>query len=216
MRRIRQHLSFANVASAIALFVAVSGGTAVALTGSNTVQTDDIGPGAQVQAADVAANAVNGSDVVDNALAGADINESSLTGNTKKLVWTSAASGNPSPTPIATVGPYTIKAKCVGNGIDVKAFLFANGPAGSSDSMWGLTRNDNTDLGTRSLTWSIAANADSTIGQVASGPSSGDFSRISGTQMLRSGSTLVEVNFHGVADDGANTCRFYGAATVGT
>jgi hypothetical protein len=37
MRRIRRHLTFANVASAIALFVAISGGTAVALSGSNTV-----------------------------------------------------------------------------------------------------------------------------------------------------------------------------------
>jgi hypothetical protein len=58
MRRIRPHLTFANVASAIALFVAISGGTALALNGSNTVQSDDIGPGAQVKAADIAANAV--------------------------------------------------------------------------------------------------------------------------------------------------------------
>jgi hypothetical protein len=42
MRRIRRHLTFANVASAIALFVALTGGTAVALSGSNTVFTDDI------------------------------------------------------------------------------------------------------------------------------------------------------------------------------
>ena len=34
MRHIRRHLTFANVASAIALFVAVGGGTAVALSGS--------------------------------------------------------------------------------------------------------------------------------------------------------------------------------------
>ena len=61
----------------IALFVAL-GGTASGLTGSNTVQSDDLGPGAQVTAPDVAANAVNGTDVVDNSVTGADVNEASL------------------------------------------------------------------------------------------------------------------------------------------
>ena len=36
------------------------------------MQSDDLGPGAQVTAPDVAANAVNGSDVVNNSLTGAD------------------------------------------------------------------------------------------------------------------------------------------------
>jgi hypothetical protein len=78
MRRIRDHLTYANVMATIAVFLVLSGGTAVALSGTDTVQSDDLGPGAQVKAPDVAANAVNGSDVVDNSLAGADVNESSL------------------------------------------------------------------------------------------------------------------------------------------
>jgi hypothetical protein len=41
-RRIRQHLTYANVLSSLALFLVLSGGTAVALTGSNTVFSDDI------------------------------------------------------------------------------------------------------------------------------------------------------------------------------
>jgi hypothetical protein len=53
MRRIRKHLTFANVASAIALFVALGGGTAVALSGSNTVFSDDIVNG-QVKPQDLA------------------------------------------------------------------------------------------------------------------------------------------------------------------
>jgi hypothetical protein len=53
MRRIRRHLTFANVASAIALFVAISGGTAVALSGTNTVFSDDIVDG-QVKSPDLA------------------------------------------------------------------------------------------------------------------------------------------------------------------
>jgi hypothetical protein len=63
MEGIRRHLSFANVASAIALFVALGGGTAVALNGSNRVQSDDLGPGAQVKAPDVADNAVDSADI---------------------------------------------------------------------------------------------------------------------------------------------------------
>ena len=77
-QRLRSHLSFANVVSVIALFVAIGGGSAVALSGSNTVQSDDLGPGAQVKAADVAANAVNSGKVVDGSLTAADANTTSL------------------------------------------------------------------------------------------------------------------------------------------
>jgi hypothetical protein len=73
MRRIRPHLTYANVMATIAVFIAISGGTAVALNGANTVQSDDLGPGAQVRAADVADNAVNSADVANESLTGADI-----------------------------------------------------------------------------------------------------------------------------------------------
>jgi hypothetical protein len=78
MRRIRSHLTYANVMATIAVFLVLSGGTAVALSGTDTVQSDDLGPGSQVKAPDVAANAVNGSDVVDNSIASADIQNFSL------------------------------------------------------------------------------------------------------------------------------------------
>ena len=78
MRPIRRHLSYANVMVTILAFIVLTGGTAVALTGSNTVQSDDLGPGAQVKAPDVAANAVNGSDIVNGSIAGADIAASAL------------------------------------------------------------------------------------------------------------------------------------------
>ena len=42
MRRIRSHLTYANLLSSLALFLVLTGGTAVALTGSNTVFSDDI------------------------------------------------------------------------------------------------------------------------------------------------------------------------------
>ena len=78
MRLVRQHLTFANVASALALFIAISGGTAVALNGADTVQSDDLGPGSQVKQADVADNAATGADVVNFDLTGADIANGSL------------------------------------------------------------------------------------------------------------------------------------------
>jgi hypothetical protein len=80
-----------NIVGYIALFLVLTGGTAYALDGSNTVfsddivdgqvQTADLGRGAvtspkihdgQVQHADLAANAVAGDVVQDGSLAGAD------------------------------------------------------------------------------------------------------------------------------------------------
>jgi hypothetical protein len=78
MRRIRRQLTYANVMVTLLAFIVLTGGTAVALNGANTVQSDDLGPGAQVQAADVADNAVNGADVVNGSMAGADIAPSAL------------------------------------------------------------------------------------------------------------------------------------------
>src|SRR6185295_6510583 len=77
MRRIRKHLTYANVMATIAGFIAISGGTAGALNGANTVQSDDLGPGAQVKQADIADNAVNSADVVNESLTGADIKNQS-------------------------------------------------------------------------------------------------------------------------------------------
>jgi hypothetical protein len=77
MRRVRSQLTYANVVATLALFIALGGGTAAALSGSNTVQSDDLGPGAQVRAPDVADNAVGSPDVINNSLTGADIKNKS-------------------------------------------------------------------------------------------------------------------------------------------
>jgi hypothetical protein len=93
MRRIRRHLSFANVASGIALFVALSGGTAVALQGMNTVDSGDIindevrspdvrndnlGPGGGLQAVDLRQGSVGTSEAANNSLTGTDVDEATL------------------------------------------------------------------------------------------------------------------------------------------
>jgi hypothetical protein len=77
MRRIRDHLTYANVMATIAVFLVLSGGTAVALNGTNTVQSDDLGPGAQVKAPDVAAGAVGSAAVINESLTGQDIKNQS-------------------------------------------------------------------------------------------------------------------------------------------
>ena len=53
MRRIRDRLTYANVISTIALFLVLTGGTAVALNGANTVFSDDIVNG-EVKSPDLA------------------------------------------------------------------------------------------------------------------------------------------------------------------
>jgi hypothetical protein len=74
-KRVRQHLQ-ANVVGYIALFFAMSLGTAWAIE-KNEVKSKHIGKG-QVKATDLAANSVDGSKVVDDSLKGADVDESSL------------------------------------------------------------------------------------------------------------------------------------------
>ena len=82
MRRLRSRLTYANVMSTIAVFLALTGGTAFALSGSNTVFSDDITDN-QVRSSDVRNDTLTGGglaspDIRPNALRGSDINESSL------------------------------------------------------------------------------------------------------------------------------------------
>jgi hypothetical protein len=71
-QRIRSHLTYANVIATVALFLVLTGGTAVALNGSNTVFSDDIVNG-EVKAADIGSNAVGSGKIVDGGVQGVDI-----------------------------------------------------------------------------------------------------------------------------------------------
>jgi hypothetical protein len=71
-QRIRAHLTYANVMATIAVFLVLTGGTAVALNGSNTVFSDDIVNG-EVKAADIGSNAVGSGKIVDGGVQGVDI-----------------------------------------------------------------------------------------------------------------------------------------------
>ena len=107
MRSIGRHLRFSNVAAALALLIALSGGAYAAngpLAGTNTVgsrdiineevKSPDIGPGqvrsgdvaddstgSALTGADIAANALDAGDIADtSSLGSAEINEASLRG----------------------------------------------------------------------------------------------------------------------------------------
>src|SRR5690348_10694751 len=74
---IRSHLTYANVTTTILLFLVLGSGGAYALTGSNTVFSDDLANG-QVKTADLADNAVNTAKVGDRTLKGIDLHARSV------------------------------------------------------------------------------------------------------------------------------------------
>jgi hypothetical protein len=73
-QRIRSHLTYANVMATIAVFLVLSGGTAVALTGSNTVFSDDIVNG-EVKVADIGQGAVATDEIANGQVQAADIGD---------------------------------------------------------------------------------------------------------------------------------------------
>ena len=73
-QRLRSKLTYSNVMVTILAFLVLGGG-AYALSGSNTVQSDDLGPGAQVKAADVAANAINSANIQNGQVSVRDTNK---------------------------------------------------------------------------------------------------------------------------------------------
>jgi hypothetical protein len=229
-QRLRSHLTYANVMVTILAFILLGGGTALAsyVISSNS----QVGPGTisghkppTGKHANIIGGSVNGTDVAENSLGGADINESSVTGNARALVYNADADFGQPPNPpktIATVGPYAIKGQCVFvDGSPQKNFvkLYARGPAGTADYMFGQTEGDSSDQGLHSNGLAIPATADTLIAQTAEDFSVNSYSRIVGTAFLKSDTgTLVQVQFNAVADSRPfpPTCLIYGTATRAT
>jgi hypothetical protein len=228
MRRIREHLTYSNVMVTILAFIVLTGGTAVALSGTNTVFTDDItndnvpasggNPAGGLVAADLRPGSVGSSEVADNSLTGADVNESALAGviRGRKLNKT-LTRGAATFTKLATVGPYDINGRCLAVGVSgTRVRISAKGPAGTAEAMFNSTVG-NSDDGTEGRGVVIPANVDTEF--ASSRTIEGEtFVRIGGTAMLISGGNLVQVDFHGVADNrtGSTRCLVYGTATMGT
>jgi hypothetical protein len=232
MRRIRSHLTYANVMATIAVFLVLGGGTALAayVVSSNS----QIGPGTVSghkpptgKHANIIGGSITAQDVANNGLGGQVIAEPTLTGNAQKLIF-HAATG-PIPTEIATVGPYAIKAACEEPSPAHWALtLYVNGPAGTASYTYLDSVNDNgiddPTGGFRSDTRPIPANQDDPIFGIYADtsyqtPPNGNFHHAAGTVMLRSGSVLVQVDFDVVVDatdQGPNGCNLLGTATRAT
>jgi hypothetical protein len=220
---VSSHLTYANVMATIAVFLVLGGGTAMAAyvvssnnqIGPNTVSGHKPPSGDH---SNVISGSLNGKDVANDGLGGAQVLERSLTGNVRKLLFpTTSASAPPTLTTLATVGPYAIKGACVAGLGSVFFELVANGPAGTADWMLNETDNDITDDGSRSDGLLIPANTDTRILDTSEYQFH-HYTRASGTAMLKTGSTLVEVDFDAVADYRSfpGNCFMYGTATSAT
>jgi hypothetical protein len=139
-------------------------------------------------------------------------------GSVKKLIY-EAPIGS-AKTNIATVGPYTIKASClVGDAPDDTALqVYANGPAGTFDYRSTSVVNDTDFIAPHLGRQSIPAATDTEIVFPTTDAPEPSKVRVEGTVMLKSGSSLVQVDFNGVAlsPPSGKNCYLYGTATMGT
>jgi hypothetical protein len=228
-QRLHSHLTYANVMVTVLAFIVLGGGTALAafVVSSNSQIAPHTIYGHKAPAGknkNIVAGSVNGQDVAANSLTGANVLESSLTGNVRTLIYNANASPFPGPiTPIATVGPYTLKGSCQTNNDPTSPntvfSLYANGPQSAADWMYSQTRNDTSAGGTRSNGFFTTANTDTLILTVED--QLGTYTRAGGTAMLKtlgSPPVLVEVEFNAVALDSSppRSCFLYGTATRAT
>jgi hypothetical protein len=114
-----RHLTYANIASTLALVVALgSGGAFAAGLAKNSVGSAQLKPGA-VKAADLAKNSVTGKAVKKDALTGKDIKESTLgtvpsAAKVDTLRRASATAAVGGTAPLVTRAPFTLSLQCAG------------------------------------------------------------------------------------------------------
>jgi hypothetical protein len=220
MKRVHKHLGYANLAATLALFLGLSGGTALAayLVASNA----DIGPdtiaGHNPPTGDhsnLIAGSINEPDVKAKSLTDKSISERTLTGDALKIAYIDQDAG--ATKTIASIGGYTIKNQCTYADRKVVAHIYANGPQGTANWMAGRTENDAADLGTDSRGVWLQASTDTELMSVDA--ADGQYDRLAGTLMLNSGlagPTLVQVNFNVIANGVAGSCFIVGTATRAT
>jgi hypothetical protein len=221
--KLRSRLTFANVTAALALFLTLSGGTAIALSGTNSVNSADIKNGA-VQTEDLAdgavsrsqlhKNAVVSSRVADNSLTGADINEATLDTSAKTLRY-SADEAPGGDHRVASVGPYVLRASCTTtptNGI--ASYLTAKGPAGHVTASY--LEGDGAIEPVPHLRSSALTSGGLLVGSEADNNSPVDL--VGGTIAIDSGSTVVTIVFASSTkyNGGSGHCSIHGTATLGT
>src|SRR5918995_213326 len=146
---------------------------------------------------------VDAANVQPNSLTGGQINESSLRGVTRKLIW-NAAAGAPQAV-IARVGPYTFKGECaVSTGAQV--LLRVGSFTGTEDLSAIVATNDAAPI--IETAGKVLSGSDVTL--VGVGTESPNYKRLASTIMLRSASTLIQVDINAVADARATgSCFIY-------
>jgi hypothetical protein len=145
MGRARSKLSFANVTSAVALFLALGGGSAIALQGTNTVESNDI-IAKNVKTSDLALDAVNSSRIADGGVADADLAEAV---RPRPLTFKFSETDNQQRTVVA-IGDMTLRATCSqatnpAGRADLRVTIESDGVGGLLDEA-SVGRNGSTDF----------------------------------------------------------------------
>jgi hypothetical protein len=199
----------AMIVALIALFVAL-GGSAAALSGSDTVQSDDLGPGAQVAAADIQTGAVRSAQILDHSVKGVDIAANS--------VPASAFTTNVGRVNDIRLGSAvdTDRSQLVGENLQIYAQCFTPAAGGSK-----RVEFTNRSPGTATLNWffgdgsTVAANG-VFLGPADSGSQSRSFNfsngRIEGQFIFSTPGEMITVNLH--AFDAGNRCEIHGTAQI--
>jgi hypothetical protein len=201
----------AMVVALIALFVALSG-TAAGLAGSDTVQSDDLGPGAQVAAADIQTGAVRSAQILDHSVKGMDIAANSVpasalttnVGRVNDIRLGSAVDSDPRSLDVSD--DLTMFTRCVTPGgiVEGKYVGFVNRSQATATLNWFFSNGS-----------TVAANG-VFLGPFNSGTQARtfDFSnrRIEGQFIFSTPGEMITVNLH--AFDAGNRCEIHGTAQI--
>jgi hypothetical protein len=220
MRRIRRP-SHATVVAYVALFVALTGGTAAALSGSNTVFTDDIAndtqpagggnPAGGLVAADLRPSSVGSSEVLNNGLALSDLN---ATSRPHKLEFSAPIGSN---TPIATVGHLGVRGTCSGGAQPVLTIYLRNLATQTGTMNALLTSQTGSDgpVSLYTVGQFVGAGVEITLDnsdQFTQYLAAGSFNRVEGQVVFQTPGRVTTIDFH--AFTGASRCEFYGTAVT--
>jgi hypothetical protein len=213
------HPSPALVVALLALVLSVAGNAAAAVViitsnsqvAKNTISGHQPPTGDQVN---VIAGSINGTDVADNSLTGADIKESSLAGVAHKLFFFKSPSYDASTQKLIALGPWTMSARCfISSPSLIEGQLFVDGPGEAQEGFF-LSADDGSAI-SHSAGAGLVPGTETEV--VRSFAQNGHFGRAWGAVMLRSSTTVAQLEVHAVADfrQGLNHCFLYGTATLG-
>ena len=223
---LRSHLTYANMMVTILAFIVLTGGTAVALSGSNTVFTDDIAndtqpagggnPAGGLVAADLRPNSVGSSEVANNSLGLGDLNPGS---RPHKIEFSLPVGEVAVP---VTVGNVRVDGEC--GGFDPPSlFIYLKNLTAQSGTYNALLTNQTSSGGAVTLTTVghgfgggeefLLHHNDAPFG---SGLAEGNFVRVEGQVVFQTPGRVTTIDFH-AATFGAGAsarCEFYGTAVT--